>query len=143
VGAGVERGRLEEQARALGVQDKVLFAGSVPNTELPAWFSAADLSILSSSREGLPNVVLESLACGTPVVATRVGGVPEVATDPASARLVDVRDAEHIAAEIRALLAARPSRERVREHASRFGWQATSAAQLNLFRSIVQDAAHA
>jgi glycosyltransferase involved in cell wall biosynthesis len=143
VGAGAERAALEAQARALGVQDKVLFAGSVANSELPAWFSAADMSILSSSREGLPNVVLESLACGTPVVATRVGGIPEVATDPATARLVDVRDAEHIAAEIRALLGARPSRERVRDHASRFGWQATSTAQLKLFRSIVQDTAHA
>ena len=143
VGSGPERGRLEEQVNALGLQERVLFAGSVANAELPTWFSAADLSILSSSREGWANVLLESMACGTPVVATRRGGTPEVITSAAAGRLVDVRDAEHIAAEIRTLLSARPSRERVREHASQFGWQATSAAQVNLFRSIAQESVHA
>jgi teichuronic acid biosynthesis glycosyltransferase TuaC len=143
VGAGPERARLEAQVRALGLQGRVLLAGSVPNAELPLWFSAADVSVLSSSREGWANVLLESMACGTPVVATRRGGTPEVVTDEAAGRLVDVRDAEHIAAEIKALLRARPGRARVREHASRFGWQATSPAQLNLFRTIAQEASHA
>ncbi len=143
VGAGTERERLEAQVRAQGLEGRVLFAGSVNNAELPHWFSAADVSILSSSREGLPNVLLESMACGAPVVATRVGGTHEVVTDAAAGRLVDVRDAEHIASAIKAVLQARPSRARVRDHASQFGWQATSEAQLKLFRSIVQGATHA
>jgi len=143
VGAGAERGRLEAQVNALGLQGRVLFPGSVANAELPLWFSAADLSILSSSREGWANVLLESMACGTPVVATRRGGTPEVVTDAAAGRLVDVRDAEHIAAEIKAVLRSKPSREKVRDHASQFGWQATSLAQLELFRRIAEGVAHA
>jgi glycosyltransferase involved in cell wall biosynthesis len=143
VGTGPERERLQARARTLGVEAKVLFAGSVKNAELPDWFSAADLSVLSSSREGLPNVLLESMACGTPVVSTRVGGTGEVVTDEVAGRLVEARDAEHIAAAIRAVLQARPGRARVREHASQFGWQATSEAQLKLFRSIAQGAVHA
>jgi teichuronic acid biosynthesis glycosyltransferase TuaC len=143
IGAGVERGRLEAQVRALGLEGRVLFPGAVDNADLPLWYSAADLSVLSSSREGWANVLLESMACGTPVVATRRGGTPEVVTDDAAGRLVDVRDAEHIAAEIRAVLRAKPGRGRVREHASQFSWQATSQAQLNLFRAIALRAGHA
>ena len=143
VGAGPERERLEAQVRSLGLEGRVLFAGTVRNADLPDWFSAADLSILASSREGLPNVLLESMACGTPVVSTRVGGTPEVVTAPAAGRLVDVRDASHIAAAIVAVLRDPPGRARVREHASQFGWQATSRAQLNLFHSIAQGARHA
>lgn len=143
VGAGAERERLEAQVRALGLQGSVVFAGSVENAELPDWFSAADLSILSSSREGLPNVLLESMACGAPVVATRVGGTREVVTDAVAGRLVERRDAEHIAAAIKDVLQARPSRDRVRDCASQFSWQATSQAQLSLFRTIAQGARHA
>lgn len=143
VGAGTERALLESQVRSLGLEGRVRFAGSVPNAELPLWFSAADVSVLSSSREGWANVLLESMACGTPVVATRRGGTPEVVSDDAAGRLVDVRDAAHIAGAIRALLREPPSRARVRDHASRFGWQATSQAQLDLFRTIAQGAGHA
>lgn len=136
VGGGPQRGQLEAQVRALGLQERVRFAGVVPNAELPAWYSAATLLVLASSREGWANVLLESMACGTPVVATRRGGSPEVVTSEAAGRLVDIRDVAHTADAIRALLHARPSRARVREHASRFGWQATSQAQIDLFSRI-------
>src|SRR6202012_3158809 len=63
VGAGPERERLEAQVRAAGLEGRVLFAGTVGNADLPQWFSAADLSILASSREGLPNALLELMAC--------------------------------------------------------------------------------
>lgn len=78
LGEGRHRDSLEELAKQLGLQETVHFAGKRPNEELPSWFSAATVSCLASSREGWPNVVTESLACGTPVVATRVGGVPEI-----------------------------------------------------------------
>jgi glycosyltransferase involved in cell wall biosynthesis len=78
LGEGPHRDSLEELAKQLGIQETVHFAGTRPNEELPSWFSAATVSCLASTREGWPNVVTESLACGTPVVATRVGGIPEI-----------------------------------------------------------------
>jgi teichuronic acid biosynthesis glycosyltransferase TuaC len=82
VGDGPERSRLELEIRSRGLQMRIFLPGNQPNEVLPFWFSAADISCLTSSREGWPNVISESIACGTPVVATRVGGVPEIITSP-------------------------------------------------------------
>jgi teichuronic acid biosynthesis glycosyltransferase TuaC len=80
-GAGAE-GAMESELRSLaerlGIADRVIFAGPRVRSELAAWYGAADLFVLASSHEGCPNVVLEALACGTPVVATPVGNVPEL-----------------------------------------------------------------
>src|SRR5207244_3718246 len=92
VGDGPLRGRLEKAAGALGLADVVSFVGPRSHDELPDWYRAADLTVLPSRSEGLPNVLRESLACGTPFVASRVGGVPEVA-EGAGCRLVPPGDA--------------------------------------------------
>ena len=78
LGEGPLRSELDSLVRELDLQDRVRLPGKRPNDELAQWFNAAEVSLLTSSREGWPNVVTESLACGTPVVATRVGGVPEI-----------------------------------------------------------------
>lgn len=77
VGAGPLRAPLEKQAASAGLA--VQFVGSVPQTDLPDWYRAADLFVLPSHSEGVPNVLLEASACGTPWVASRVGGIPEIA----------------------------------------------------------------
>jgi teichuronic acid biosynthesis glycosyltransferase TuaC len=81
VGKG-DQAELKALAQSQGLADRVVFAGSRPNEELNLWYSAADVSCLVSSREGWPNVVLESLACGTPVLATGLWGVPEILVSP-------------------------------------------------------------
>ena len=63
----------------MGIGDRVRFVGAVPHAELPAWFRAADGFVLPSHSEGVPNVLLEASACGVPWVASRVGGIPEIA----------------------------------------------------------------
>ncbi|HSX63702.1 MAG TPA: glycosyltransferase, partial [Pseudoxanthomonas sp.] len=63
----------------LGIAEKVSFHGSLPHHTLPAWLRAADLFVLPSRSEGVPNVLLEASACGTPYVASDVGGIPEIA----------------------------------------------------------------
>jgi glycosyltransferase involved in cell wall biosynthesis len=97
VGEGASRAELEALATVLGLRDRVRFVGTCPNERLRDWYSAADVSCLASSREGWPNVVLESLACGTPVVATRVWGTPEILTSPDLGILVE-QDPSSIAA---------------------------------------------
>jgi len=80
VGDGKSRPALERQAERLGLKDRVVhFAGKVDQRALPDWYRAADLTVLASRSEGVPNVLRESLACGTPFVATQVGGVAEIA----------------------------------------------------------------
>ncbi|HEY7406030.1 MAG TPA: glycosyltransferase, partial [Candidatus Angelobacter sp.] len=81
VGKG-DPSELKELARKHNVEDRIVLVGSRANEELKYWYSAADLSCLVSSREGWPNVVLESLACGTPVLATGLWGVPEILVSP-------------------------------------------------------------
>lgn len=136
IGDGEERQNLQRRVRESGIESNVLFTGTLPNIELPRWYSAADALILASSREGWANVLLESMACGTPVVATRIWGTPEVVANDIAGRLVE-RDAESIAAGIESLLRNYPERALVRNYAENFGWQATSEAQLALFKHIV------
>jgi glycosyltransferase involved in cell wall biosynthesis len=138
VGEGELRTQLERMTRQLGVSHRVTFAGAVPQERLKYYFSAADVSILASSREGWPNVLLESMACGTPVVATRQWGTPEVVSAPEAGVLVDERTSESVAAGIRALLARNPSREATRAYAERFSWDETTQGQLRLFDSIAR-----
>ncbi len=88
IGAGPELANLRQLATQLNCADVCRFVGSVPNDELRTYYAAADVSCLASRREGWPNVILESLACGTPVVATRAGAVPGILT-PAYGIVVD------------------------------------------------------
>ncbi len=108
VGAGPERDPLARLAGELGVADRVTFLGSLPQAALPDWYRAADLFVLPSRSEGVPNVLLEASACGTPWVASRVGGIPEM-PGHASRRLVPPENPEALAAAIAdALAAGRP-----------------------------------
>jgi len=77
-GEGSERNRIEQSVSALGLDGTLRLVGSVPHANLPDWYRAADWTVLSSRSEGVPNVLLESHACGTPFIATRVGGIPEI-----------------------------------------------------------------
>ncbi|MCL2656746.1 MAG: glycosyltransferase family 4 protein [Betaproteobacteria bacterium] len=143
VGGGEMRAELESRAAGLGVADRVTFAGARPNTELRRWFGAADALVLASSREGWANVLLESMACGTPVVATRVGGTPEVVASSEVGELIDEHSGPGIAAGVRALFGRNPSREAIRRYAEGFGWEPTSRAQVELFTQIAANSATA
>lgn len=80
VGDGSERTRLAALTSEYGLGDHVGFVGPVSHDELPNWYRAADYAVLPSRSEGIPNVLLESIACGTPFIASAVGGIPEIAT---------------------------------------------------------------
>lgn len=98
VGDGLERPNLEALAAARGVEDRVVFPGAVDNEDLPTWYQAADVFALASSREGWPNVLCEAQACGLPVVATNVWGIPEIIHDEQLGVLVGERSADGLRA---------------------------------------------
>lgn len=124
-GEGPMRGSLERMAHERGVADRVRLLGNLPQDELIACYNAADLLVLASSREGMPNVVLESLACGTPVIATAVGGIPELIDSDESGRLLPERSSAAIADAAKALLTSPFDRARVAAQGARFSWDPT------------------
>ncbi len=137
IGEGDERAALEALIQRLGLQGRVLLTGSLPQSELPGWYSSADALVLASSREGWANVLLESMACGTPVVATNIWGTPEVVARPEAGLLVNGRSGAALASGLRELLARLPLPADVRSYAEGFSWDDTSWAQVTLFRRLV------
>lgn len=137
VGGGSDLTALQDRARTLGVADRVQFAGVVPHDELKWWYSAADAMALCSSREGWANVLLESMACGTPVLATSIWGTPEVVSAPEAGRLMRERTGESLVQAWKDLMQSKPARSATRAHAERFDWNATTQGQLDLFRQIL------
>lgn len=136
-GGGPERNNLEALARRLGVSDRVTFTGTLIQADLRDYYNAADVLVLASSREGWANVLLESMACGTPVVASNVGGTPEVVASPDAGRLMPERTAKGVADAIRILRAAYPAHEDTRNYAAKFSWSDTTQGQLDLFVQIL------
>jgi teichuronic acid biosynthesis glycosyltransferase TuaC len=141
VGDGPERSAIEEVVNACGLGSRVRFTGSLPHTKLVEYYRAADVMVLASASEGMPNVVLEALACGTPVVATAVGGVPEI-LDRSVGRVVVRREPLQIAAAINELRASMPERAAVRNYAERFGWEDTIASLAQLIEALADGASN-
>ena len=140
VGDGPERGRLEALASEPGLAGRVRLLGARPHRDLPAIYTAADALVLASSREGWANVLLEAMACGTPVVASPIPGNPEVVRSRAAGVIMPVNTPEGIAVGVRGLMSPAPDREATRAYAEGFGWDETSAGQLALFRQVLERA---
>jgi teichuronic acid biosynthesis glycosyltransferase TuaC len=132
---GDEAETLRRRAVALGVSARVVFAGPRRREELPDWYNAADLFVLPSSLEGCPNVVVEALACGTPVVATAVGGIPQLLADPETGVIVARRDGAAVAAGLAAALARPWDRGRVSAGTSARSWQVVGREQAEEIRA--------
>ncbi len=137
VGEGPERDRLTTLIARLGLGDRVRLLGARPHAELPLLYNAADALVLASEREGWANVLLEAMACGTPVVASNIWGNPEVVRHPEAGLIVDANTAEGIAAGVTRLFARLPSREATRTYAEAFSWDETTAGQIALFRDVL------
>jgi glycosyltransferase involved in cell wall biosynthesis len=136
-GEGPERERLSRLIVQYGLADRVRLLGPRPHRELPALYGAADASVLASSREGWANVLLESMACGTPVVAADIWGNPEVVRAPEAGVIYQPNTPDGIADGVKRLFAALPVRAATRTYAEAFSWDETTAGQLALFRRVI------
>jgi glycosyltransferase involved in cell wall biosynthesis len=135
-GDGSDRSVLQIQAKKLGVANRVQFVGVIDQTQLKWWYSAADALVLCSSREGWANVLLESMACGTPVIATNIWGTPEVVNTLDAGVLMPERSGEGLVKAWNKLLEHYPERQATRRHAENYSWDATTQGILELFYKI-------
>ncbi|HEU0097963.1 MAG TPA: glycosyltransferase [Allosphingosinicella sp.] len=122
VGGGPDRPALERHARDLGVDGRVRFMGAILQPLMPFFYAAADVTVHTAELEGLSNVWVESLACGTPVVTTDAGAAREVIDRPAAGRIA-ASDPAAIAAAVRELLWKPPRPEAVAACVDGYGWE--------------------
>jgi teichuronic acid biosynthesis glycosyltransferase TuaC len=137
-GQGPERAALQAQIDASGAAHRMKLLGAVPHGDLPVLYNAADVFVLSSTREGMPNVVLEAIACGTPVIATPVGGNVEVLADPRAGSTYPVGNDAALTAALARFFATPVDRDDVRASAGRFSWAATTRAQILQFQTLLR-----
>ena len=135
--------RLQELSTWLGIDDVVRFAPPVPRTELPQWYRAADLVCVPSYSESFGLVALEAQACGTPVIATAVGGLRTAVADGISGVLVDGHDPKAWSSVLARLLQEPQRRVLLAvgavEHASHFGWDATARGTLDIYDQVITE----
>jgi D-inositol-3-phosphate glycosyltransferase len=139
--------RLKDLASWLNISDVVRFENPVPRAQLPQWYRAADLVCVPSYSESFGLVALEAQACGTPVVATAVGGLRTAVADGISGVLVDGHDPRAWSS-VLARLIQEPQRRVLLsmgaiEHASHFGWDATARGTLDIYDRIIATSASA
>jgi teichuronic acid biosynthesis glycosyltransferase TuaC len=136
-GDGPEDRALRQTVIEFGVADRVRFLGHVDQARLPELIGAADALVLCSDREGIANVLMEALACGTPVAATPLWGSPEIVATQEAGVLLRDRSAGAVVEGVRRLLADPPDRAATRRYAERFTWTDTAARHAALIRSVV------
>ena len=132
------RQRLEEMVEAHALREHVRFVGGRPHDELPTWYGAADLFCLATRSEGWANVLLESLACGLPVVTTDVGGNAEIVRHGRDGLLVAFGDVPALGGAIEAALARQWDREAIVAHAQQYTWDRTAAAVVEELTALVR-----
>lgn len=137
VGEGPEWEALHALARRLKVADRVIFTGNLSHLEMPMVYSAADATVLMSAREGMPNVVLESLACGTRVIATDVGGVTEVVDRAELGQIATERSASALVSAVHDLFSNPAEFRVIADCAASLSWGSVAMRQVALYDEVL------
>tara|TARA_R110000737_G_scaffold352845_1_gene400649 strand:+ start:104 stop:1234 length:1131 start_codon:yes stop_codon:yes gene_type:complete len=122
-GPGGLQHQLATQAKQLMIENNVIFLGSVKHENLPALMQHANMVVLPSYNEGVPNVLLESMACGTPVLATNVGGIPEVIDENICGQLINAKSSEAVSKGLLLLLEGSWDSKAIKAYSKRFSWK--------------------
>ncbi|MBU2709916.1 glycosyltransferase family 4 protein [Zooshikella harenae] len=142
IGEGSERIKYQQLAEQLGVADRVAFTGNIQQGDLVQYYNAADVLVLASRREGCPNVVLEAMACGTPVIATAVGAVPDLIEPHVSGYLLPERSVKSIVTMVKQWQQSPLGREQVRKHTEQFGWETIIQSLEQVFLNVLTTYSH-
>ena len=126
IGDGPIRTELEVLINQENLGDHVVLYGSVTHTNIPIWLNAADVLVLPSLNEGMPNVVLEALACNTPVVASNVGGIPEVIDDGVTGFLFESKNINQLSKCLSDALHHNWDKEKFKDRSKNNTWRNTA-----------------
>lgn len=127
----------------LGIRDNVIFTGPVHYYHLPAYYSAADIFVMTSTYENSPNALLEAMSCGLPVIATNVGGIPDLVVDGENGILVRHGDLNGFISAMRELSSDKYKQKMMAITSQnlskkKYSWQNTSALYLNLYKHLLE-----
>ena len=142
IGEGPSKRKLQKLADRLGVERRVKFVSNMPQDKLVDYYCAADALVLPSIREGMPNVVLESLACGTPVIAAKCEGVSELIGCSAAGILMKERSSAEMVRAFESLMANYPDPAETRAHSKQFDWETPISGLLEVLRNITSSRGH-
>lgn len=144
VGDGEERSLLVALSQQLGINKFCHFVGSRPHHEISRWLSAADCLVLPSLSEGMPTILVEAMFCQTPIIATSVGGIPEIIEHDRSGLLVVPRDADALAGAIARVLtqpqfAMQMAKKALDQAAENLTWEANAREMIRIYENTITD----
>lgn len=135
-GPGHLRSEISSQAQYLAISDKVVLLGSVDHSQLPKLISQARVLALPSYNEGVPNVVLEAMACGIPVLVSNVGGIPEVVDEKICGKIISAKSDLAVASGLAYILSKTWDKEKIQQHSLQFSWQKNHQQLLQMLMKI-------
>jgi glycosyltransferase involved in cell wall biosynthesis len=122
-----------------GLEDYVMLVGGRRHEEIPIWMNASDIFILPSLKEGFPIVIPEAMACGKPIVATNVGGIPEAIIHNDLGILVNPRDSEELASAMLEALERRWNPEVILKHAEKYSWSNLAEQIVSVYQKALSN----
>ena len=143
IGDGPEKNNLEELVKRLNLAKNIIFRGWIPNKDLNKVYRNADIFVLPSLREGLPVVLLEAMACGTPVVASKVGGIPDIIKNGENGFLIEPKNSKEFADKIIRLLLDEKLKQKFSEEGlkivqKRFSWNVVVEKFVEIYRDLLK-----
>ena len=142
-GDGCDRKRLEEEVNKLGIKDEVLFLGMVHHDFIGSLMVTSDIVCVPSFRESCPRSALEAMACGRPVIASNVGGIPEIIRDGKTGLLVEPRNVDELSRAIKKIILNKKLQDKMgdaaREWSKRFSWDLVSESYLKIYKDLLRE----
>ncbi|MFA4839956.1 MAG: glycosyltransferase [Candidatus Neomarinimicrobiota bacterium] len=137
IGQGNDRQLIEDFIAEHSLQDQILLPGVVPHSQLPFWYAASDVVVLPSLSEGVPNVIFEALAVGKPVVASNVGGIPEIIIPEITGMLHQPGSESDLREKITQALNHSWDKQAISQSSQRFSWETNAQQYLQIAENLV------
>jgi glycosyltransferase involved in cell wall biosynthesis len=143
IGDGTERENLEKLSKKLNIENYIEFCGEIPNEKIPEYLTASDIFVLPSLSEGFPNVLLEAMTCGLPVIATKIKGLDEIIEEGINGYLINPKSSEQIAEKIEFISKNKTIYKTISQNnkirASEFSWDPVIDRLDEIYKKTLED----